>query len=554
MEDTSGTLRTSTGKIKLFRIIASVILSGILSFGLCIVGQFLFLEPDDTLLSWCVEGAYGVENSEYLVFSNIILGWAMKIIARLLPNLNAYAICLMGIEMISFAVLYLAMWRRYKKRSLIILFAIIEALLSANFTYTILAAVVTVIGIILMQQPCNKTERIFGLVFTWTGFLIRIPAFAVGVGLGAVLCVADYCKKNHRKKLIQNVVILFAACTVAVGINSAAYGKDPQYALQQQRLQYRLMDYHIIDYESHASEFAEIGWSKNDWDCYYSWAFADSDTFSIEKLSQVEELDSFSNRYELSPLVLIEKMLTNKYNYMFALFMVIIFFPYLKQMFFEKEKMRMWEIWLTVIFTYGIVLLLYVRQRANQNVVLMVLFSSASVLIYLLGSMRATGTKGTISLIFAGAFALSLLCVRYDADRNTYYRATQNTAEVLAWQQENTDRFLVTTTGIISDFYKVPMFPGMADDFVLARQKLGSWDFQSRRWCDQLNAYGIDPDHLITEIATNDKIDFIADSQQMLDKVCTYLKEHLQLKDVELHVVTVLPNTGRTIYHIEGKS
>lgn len=539
-------------KHKKWILLFCVLWAVVWSFGFAVVAQVQFLCVDDKYINFFAQNEYG----EYLVFINILIGYIMRFFYLLVPNVNIFFIFMFGLEALLFAVLYYcvaeeAILKRQPSRGLygIAFLSVLEILFTVNFTYTILASLLAAAGVLIFCFQIEKRRwAALGIVFIFLGFCIRMPSSLIGCILASPAAV--FVSKKSWKKLLRYGMICLGMCIVAALLHRSIYYQNNWWKAELERLEYRLVDYTPLSYQQHAQELETIGISENDLSCYYSWVFADSEVFSVEKLAAMDKILGWQGKYDLNLISVFSQALKQKEFWIFLIFAA----GATVSVIFDKNKKLKVALALVLIFSAGGMLGLIIRQRAMYHVLWMVFYTGLLVMVTLLSLQKDTwGQKrkehlaaGIGFLVFA-ALAVQKTSTYINIYQNRIVDSAAKAAELVQWQQKNPDIVLAMDTMLANVFLNVSVYEDTQDPYWEQRIKMGSWDMGGQRWASALERQEIDPNHLLLSAANRDDVYVLVGSQSMAEKLEIFMEEHIG-EEIECSLVERLNNSGWEIY------
>jgi len=287
-------------------LVFSFVLTGVL-FG----GVFLFLVPsfrtnDDVAMAMWAQGVgLGVEPTEYIVFSNVLIGLALKGLYRVLPSVPWYGAYLYGALVLSTALTFFAIlrWSPVAWRMCIPIVLALVAYIEffTRLQFTIVAFLVTQSGVILFLSVAGGGRRaghwwwlVVSALLVAFGAAIRVYSCALVLLLAAPALAVSLALASDKRAWLQAGGVLAAGVIVSAGLemmNRAYYAATPEWAnfFGQNALIARFTDYlGIVNYTKQTKPiFDAVGWSYNDFRMLTRWFFADSEVFSADKMRQV---------------------------------------------------------------------------------------------------------------------------------------------------------------------------------------------------------------------------------------------------------------------------
>ncbi len=296
-----------------------------------LVGFILIFQPvekiDDYRMKFTLAGATTGEYGCHLLYSNIILGYILKIITKLFPVVSWYETFQYIVILLSFCVVtYLVLEKKMGALGngiiAILLFVFgYEAYIKLTFSKT--AGIASAAGVILLYKLLSsekfKRNDIFKLLLAIflivSGALLRFKVFnmifivSLYIILFKVCCVYLDTPKDERKHLIKNLVVkYYKSGILLILIFCAMYGmkiggnyifglnsewKDYQ---KYNSLKAELQDYGWPDYDDFYSKYQELEISRDDYSMWVNRNYSDPDIFTIELMQQVVD---FKEEYKV---------------------------------------------------------------------------------------------------------------------------------------------------------------------------------------------------------------------------------------------------------------
>lgn len=269
---------------------------------------------DDTGMAAIASGAYGVENTEYLVFQNIIWGKFLKLFYTFFAGINWYSVWQLLLTVISFVALgYLIMDKIGGVRSLIIYIIILKLYYQEFYLiyqFTRVSMLCCLAGYLLLfysfTNDKSKRAAVAGGLLVLIGFMIRsggfkeVTIFAFPVGVCGILLNKKFYPIREKKKVWLEGVLTFV---IIGGLLFGANQYNKSYTAQNEewgnyqeynRMRAVLQDYgwpdYWPDYTEYQEEYEKIGISRNDYEMYKEGNLSDADVLDMETLQQLYEL------------------------------------------------------------------------------------------------------------------------------------------------------------------------------------------------------------------------------------------------------------------------
>ena len=260
-------------------------------------------ETNDDYCTECIlSGTLTGKPNQHILFSNILLGYLLKGIYTLIPNISFYFIMLEIMGLISLIIIVWLILKRCRTSigvlvSMICLVCFSDDLfVLVQFTKTASAAIAAG-GFLFLEtisdksMPHRKLAALTGGVLFLFGCMLRFEC---------IYCVMPFLLIRFivlaYKKPVKDVLFRFLMCAVLVGvsfsligINDVLWNADPEYRYYRELNEYR---YPVTDiprplYDEVRTEMEEIGVSEIDYYMAATWEFTDLSVFTPEKLDKI---------------------------------------------------------------------------------------------------------------------------------------------------------------------------------------------------------------------------------------------------------------------------
>ena len=316
-------------------------------------GYVHYQTDDDIVMNLIAAGAFDPDMSAYLVHSNIVYGYFLRLLYHLFPNHNMYlwAMLLMNCFALAAiaAVLGLGLGgalarvgnRREegRRRWPYVALATFAASLLLNFMlgdtyYTDLqftenaglyASVGCVLYFLWVYYGCRLSNPIWvpAIGYGLFGYMVRAESFKAAVAMFAIGLAAWLLARGRRvlaalkafarsegtekrraigrKKWLAATLALFCVLLVAVSlVNNAAYAReDWRYFMEYNTYRSILLDYGMPDYVSDVDGFQAHGLSFEDIFLMVNWNYNDPDKFTLENMKWMAEKTLADSRFQL---------------------------------------------------------------------------------------------------------------------------------------------------------------------------------------------------------------------------------------------------------------
>ena len=262
-----------------------------------------FEQNDDMFISTIPSGIYG-QHYIYICFSNILQGFFLSGLSKILPICNWTIILYIGYIYTSYVGI--GVWAVETKGAVIggclsVLFflATYDPLLhNMNFSKTggVLMSVGTVIFAHYTNKLSEKNSIIFLLIsgsMIFAGSLIRRDSIIAFFPFVMILIVAIVlqCKSRWNKVIKETLpwFILTLAIVTVWMIDSMAYKVNGEWRIYKEfnSVRSNLDDYGMLDYETHEETYGKIGWDSVDVKMLSTWHSADDEVFGKRNLQEI---------------------------------------------------------------------------------------------------------------------------------------------------------------------------------------------------------------------------------------------------------------------------
>lgn len=289
-------------RIKKVIVNNSPIIKWILINFFLILSEVIFCQPayetnDDFGMGVIAIGGYGTDSS-HLIFSNILLGWILKLFYLIIPVINWYIV----LQYIAVAVCYSVVETFIENKRgnlaasitciLLWIFVIYDEIRFIQFTRT--AYLLSIVGFLLLVESCRdekKSNAIIGYILITIGFLYRPQCFWL-----TAIYIAGFLFSylfGSKKTIVKEYVIRFAFIFILTGslflMDKLVYSVDEGWKEYTNYNQARaeVLDYGFPDYETNREKYEEIGVSPNDILTMSQWTLNDTDIITSDLLKSI---------------------------------------------------------------------------------------------------------------------------------------------------------------------------------------------------------------------------------------------------------------------------
>jgi hypothetical protein len=296
-------------KLKSNRLLVAGLMTAGLVLGVLAIFTPRFETNDDAGMNAIAAGRMFVDHpDEHLVFSNVLIGLALKGLYRAAPNIPWYGGSLFLTASLSLAAIAFACLRRPVSTFDVCLTAALLCLVGAPFLivlqFTRVAFLASLAGLLLLAAIVRDGKpalhSLWAIPFLTAGALIRFESLLLAAVVLSALVGWILWRARSQPAARAAVVILAAA--VAVGFaffrfNTWYYSRDEAWRdfYKFNALRVEFTDYGRGEYnESTAPVFSKVGWTRADVDMLRAWCFLDRDRFNVQTLQTV--LDGLASR------------------------------------------------------------------------------------------------------------------------------------------------------------------------------------------------------------------------------------------------------------------
>lgn len=267
--------------------------------------QVSFEENDDNTMARIM---YGIDSTYYdphLIYINVVLGYIMKVLLFILPNVPWYPVLQCVVVATSFFVLGYLMFNRFGIKKgmipvlLLVLFFGSEFCLNLQFSKT--AGISALAGMLLLFESVQEGQKlpfwkwilggglaIVGSLYRFNSFgLMLIPLF----GIGVVMLIKPLCERDFKRMIHICLPFAFVLCICLICRfwNTLEYQSSDLWVFYKEfnSLRSQLLDYGFPSYSANKELYESLGISLNDLNMFSQWDFADPEVFSIEAMRQL---------------------------------------------------------------------------------------------------------------------------------------------------------------------------------------------------------------------------------------------------------------------------
>lgn len=283
---------------------------------------------DDFMMEAVLSGAFGQGYNAHLLFSNIFLGYALKIMYMLIPIVSWYFIFQIGVCFLSLtAATYVILEHNTKPAGILFSFLLVtffsdDVYILPQFTKAAALAicaggVLFLYGLWECKEKKKKISMAAGFILMICGSLIRFSCIYVAMGFLVVLFgkyVWDRYRKYDWKTIRKNcwhlkILSRFLNCFLVImmmfllsAMSDMIWLQHPDYEAYRyySSLRSSVVDMASYGYDSVADEFEAIGLNQVDYQMIASWNFMEESQYSDSLLEKVAEIKKQCHREKIS--------------------------------------------------------------------------------------------------------------------------------------------------------------------------------------------------------------------------------------------------------------
>lgn len=511
-----------------------------------------YMEPDDYLLNYIANGSYGTEHSHYLIYIRGSIGLILKGLYQLSDRVNWYAVLLIGIIILEYAVLHLLIRKRTGSIAALLISCLFNALMvPIFFTYTVVAFLATGAGLFLLDEALLKTGcRInahipgaaAGIVLLYTGFALRADAFLPAAGILSPLLIADVlrCLKGRKKSGMPGHMGRGLLVLIAFGVLLAAgdqalehrlYSGEPWKSMAAfNRSRTQVVDYPCVDFAQNEEQFRAIGVTETEYSMLYSWKFLDRMTFTPGQMDRIASI--------IHNGLTINRRLINAGAQLGTNGWFLILMPAFALLYVltgKRTHRRPVSVLITVLWGLAVLGLLLIRLRFVARVA--VPLSMLTVYgIFFTMSLKAEDrfpvrTRPAFRIILSAAALFCLLFFGFLYTKGYLAVTLPNRRPYGSPKYEsirneianNPSRLYVMDGYVLTMLYynDHPVRYVRKTDAFLHVVRSGSWDSFSARYYDQLKDFTDNPDRLLVELTDGTRFSFVSQNISLTQRYLT---------------------------------
>ncbi|MBR0172062.1 MAG: hypothetical protein IJQ21_04670 [Lachnospiraceae bacterium] len=348
--------------------------------------QVAYSTDDTVQMNLIASGAFA-PHSQYLIYSNILYGIALKYLYLLIPSVNWYLFCGLFANLCAVISVCCLLCRRLETVSAVPVTLIVMLFFSGNFFlsvhYTTNGFLLAVAGYFWLLHYHGHPRKRFlvpAVLFLTLSSMSRLSAFLVTIPLFcAVFAVrlffrrAMFPDKKQRAKQAALMLLPFVIALATALPDRYAYAKDPNWSSYQERntIRMEIQDRGFLNYPEYKALYDEAGIPMSAINLITRWLDNDPEVYSREGLRRIADIkrgyDPISFRLDVSLLARSVHGVLSRFFFGQTLF-PWLFVAEIIALLFRKDKERLWMMLLISGLVFAIYYALYCYGRLGIHV------------------------------------------------------------------------------------------------------------------------------------------------------------------------------------------
>lgn len=525
----------------------------ILNVIMALIAIFVFVPGyetnDDFTMGVVSSGAYGSEYSPFLVFTNLIYGYILKLLGYVWSSLNWYVVSQYILTILSIiAVMYIL--SKYTSLAVAILInqimwyiSFFEMFRTVQFTRT--AGIVVAAGCIIIWYSFmkeNKLVRIIGIAFCVIGSFVRVDSFPIAISFFCVFAlIYALGNKISKKKILEiGVTIAVVVCTVGafLMVDRIYYNTSPEWEGygEYNKVRADLMDYGFPLYKQYADKYQKLGFSQNDIAVIKRWMLADYEKVTYEDLKAIfdwKEPQKITGEVIKSYLSdFLERNYTNKIFWLWIMLIIVLL---------NLNKICKLYAGANIIIVGALYGYLYYIQRILPRVEYVIWISAVFSLTFAIFSCyklsRAINQRVQRGVIISAlTFTFVFIAIKYSNEQEVikagYKQQPRDILEKLSEEEENVYLLDTPSFGTACLCYKP--YLKIPDSYLSNFYYMGGWDTESPFNENLMKKLGLQ--NPMKDQIYKDNIYFVKSFDIGVDCELLYLQENYN-KNVDVRLV-----------------
>lgn len=509
---------------------------------------------DDFYIEMITSGAYG-KASPFTVYTNIVIGYVLVLLHKLLPMHNWFSLLQLGSTLIAFLAFGIMSIRRvgvlkgYLISAILLLCSFDSLVCRMNYSKT--GAFLFTVGLVVFvsfldmehwQMLRYRLCRLGAFMLMLVGGLMRLQTALACIPFAMVMLVYLYLKyKGDSCKRLLSLVVSGALIVAFWIFNQVVYTVNSEWRefKKYDAAIIELLDYHLPEYESYRDYYEELGISENDYTILREWKNGDKEFYTIEMLQKLVELSRETRQGTLNAehigsvnycLVAFAK------EYLIMLFLLPFAFVVL-----YSNTRSFWYVVSALALGYGEIWALLMKGRLNERSLYIPMMAAFLLVAYFALREDTPFRKGceSLLLLLGVAFLAYYGCGFYTlihagegkghnpetASALLQYTSSHQDALYVMDIVDNSN-LLMTAYGPLDDVSSIPH-----ENIVT----LGGWLMPTPLWGSMIEPFGYRY-NLLRTLATKENVYLILPAQRDCLSVYDYIREHYD-PDVQLTLI-----------------
>lgn len=527
--------------------------------------QIKYEQVDDFIIMNLISGSDGF----YTIFGVCIHPFICAIIMLLFKtgiNINWYSIVLLVLQFCSFTIIGTVLIRKNKKIGIItyILFMLIYySKMLMYIQYTSIAAMCIIAGVVSIiyfmdNMKQNKIFFIVGIISIIIGTMLRMNTIIITIPFLAIY-VLYYVIKNKQYFYLKYFAIVMTGIILVITSYYIIYNSDGVYKefLKFHDIRAYFHDFNYVTYEENENAFQKAGWSYNDREVFYTYAFGDEDVYNIDTLKTIKnnlnetENTNLLEKTKITINQFIDEVKTTYLLPMIFLAVITIFCVI------NCDNKVLFS--LVFFLTIGVHLGFIFIERQMFRVVISGYIAGTCMMLYLIPMKNEKESKEYFytklaMTIFVMIFSIIVIkntykdAIWYDKEDFKVYR------EIIEYTSNNKENAYLYTVLLRDRFLAYSVYEKIPDNSFSNLRPLGDWDTYTQNYYEFKERYEID--NIMNALYEKDNVYLIFGKfrwgkvyNNYIDIIVEYIKEHYNVK-VEYKVVKEF-NENIRIYKLE---
>lgn len=286
------------------RIMLVGLITLMLFFSGVIMGDVNYPGNDDTFLNLISAGGFGSHMSPYMIHSNYLWGLMLHLLYSVLPWINVYFVVFAMLNVLCIGILSYMIGTGTGIRWTL---PFVTVLLNYMFTYDFYNAIqytknaflYFVTGMALFYSSYCRKNRLWipASLLILVSVLVRLESAMLLAPFFVALFAYEFTtnREHDLRWLLKRLILPVGLICIALSVNRVAYQPEGWREYREYNAaRTQIHDYLGMNYEGNREAYAANGITQNDGQLFASWLFADTEHFTIEKLTDIIEIETAS--------------------------------------------------------------------------------------------------------------------------------------------------------------------------------------------------------------------------------------------------------------------